>query len=166
MARRIRDGGAAAEEAAFEAAVAARIAARRREVGLSQAAVATAPGISLQQFHKYERGSSCPPLGRLNRLAAVLGLSLAWLLGDEVTPAPMAVDAPFPAIPLADRPAAAALLRQLADALSATTTSPAAEPSPALPTDKAPNHAQPQVRRRRRRGAVWDPADVGLSALP
>lgn len=160
MARRIRDGGAAAEEAAFEAAVAARIAARRREMGLSQAAVATALGISLQQFHKYERGSSCPPLGRLNRHAAVLGVSLAWLLGDEVTPAPRAVDAPFPAIPLADRLAAAALLRRLADALSAKTIRPAAEPSPALPADQIPDQTRPQARRRRRRGAVWDPADV------
>jgi transcriptional regulator with XRE-family HTH domain len=66
-----------------DAAVGARVRARRIELNLSQAALARAAGVSYQQIQKYERGADRLMVPVLLRIAARLGCSVGALLGEE-----------------------------------------------------------------------------------
>lgn len=57
-----------------------RIASRRREVGLSQVTLAKKVGVSGTSVSKWESGLNQPKGRYLNALAAVLGVSVNWLL--------------------------------------------------------------------------------------
>lgn len=68
-----------------------RIASRRREIGLSQVALAKKTGVSGTSVSKWESGLNQPKGRYLNELAAALGVSVEWLLtgkGGANDPAP------------------------------------------------------------------------------
>lgn len=69
--------------AAIEMAIGARIRTRRRELGLSQTTLAEELGVSFQQVQKYERGSNRVAASTLVAAAEALGVSVAWLVGEE-----------------------------------------------------------------------------------
>lgn len=60
-----------------------RIALRRAELGLTQAQVATAAGISRNTYAAIERGKSRPRLTTAHRLAKVLRVASVWPLLEE-----------------------------------------------------------------------------------
>ena len=64
----------------------ARIAARRRALGLTQGQVAARMGVSPQAVSKWERGLACPDLVFLDDLAALLNLGLEELLVGSPVP--------------------------------------------------------------------------------
>src|SRR4051794_293037 len=69
--------------------VAARLRARRRELGLTQQQLAALLGISPQQAHKYETRASLLPADRLAAAAAALGVGVGYFfegLGRDGTP--------------------------------------------------------------------------------
>jgi transcriptional regulator with XRE-family HTH domain len=68
---------------ATDAALGARIRLRRRELGLTQVALAEALGLSFQQVQKYERGANRVSASMLHRVAVTLQTSVAWLFGAE-----------------------------------------------------------------------------------
>ncbi len=70
----------------FEASLGARIRAARVGVGLSQAALAEALGISFQQVQKYEKGADRVAVSTLDSIATVLGVPLVSFLDDETQP--------------------------------------------------------------------------------
>ena len=72
-----------ARHPALELAIGARIRARRRELGLTQAQLAERLGVSFQQVQKYERGDNRVAASTLAGAAAALGASVAWLIGEE-----------------------------------------------------------------------------------
>lgn len=63
--------------------VGARIRIRRRELGVSQAALGEHLGLTFQQVQKYERGSNRVSASMLVRIAARLGCTVAFLVGEE-----------------------------------------------------------------------------------
>ena len=65
----------------------ARIAARRRALGLTQGQVAACMGVSPQAVSKWERGLACPDLVFLDDLAALLDIGLEELLLGAPVPA-------------------------------------------------------------------------------
>lgn len=65
-------------------AVGARIKARRKQMGLTQAEVAQKLGIASQSVTNYESGKTDPSIRNLISLAAVLGVSTDYLLGRSV----------------------------------------------------------------------------------
>ena len=65
----------------------ARIAARRRALGLTQGQVAVRMGVSPQAVSKWERGLACPDLVFIDDLAALLDLGLEELLVGPLVPA-------------------------------------------------------------------------------
>ena len=81
-----------------------RIAAAREAAGLTQAQLATRLGVRTKTLDAWERDSSEPRANRVQMLAAMLNVSLRWLLsgeGDGIT----------------DSPDAATDARQIAEAL-------------------------------------------------
>lgn len=64
-------------------AIGARIAARRRVLGVSQSALAQALGISYPQLQKYETGSNRVAASRLLKIAAELDTTIGALAGEE-----------------------------------------------------------------------------------
>ena len=73
-----------------------RLAAAREAAGLSQSALATRLGVRQKTLRAWESDLSEPRANRLQMLAAMLGVSLRWLLtgeGEGVSP-PVAQDAP------------------------------------------------------------------------
>lgn len=66
------------------AGIGQRIRARRDALGKTQNALARSLDISFQAVSKWERGESLPDLALLPRLAAVLQVSIDWLLGATV----------------------------------------------------------------------------------
>jgi len=66
-------------------AVGKRLAARRRELGLSLAQVSHRCGVSLQQIHRYETGQTPLSVPMLIRLARCLDVSPSYLLADVRT---------------------------------------------------------------------------------
>ena len=60
-----------------------RIEALRREKDMSQSALGEALGITAQAVSKWERGQSFPDLSRLDDLAQILEVSVAYLLTGE-----------------------------------------------------------------------------------
>lgn len=60
-----------------------RLAALRKERGLTQQALANQVDVAVLQIHRYENGSSQPTLGVIRRLAIALGVSADMLVFDE-----------------------------------------------------------------------------------
>ena len=60
-----------------------RLAALRKERGLTQQALADQVGIAVLQVRRYEGGTSQPTLGVIRRLAIALGVSADMLVFDE-----------------------------------------------------------------------------------
>jgi HTH-type transcriptional regulator, cell division transcriptional repressor len=60
-----------------------RIAAAREAAGLSQAALATRLGVRAKTLDGWEKDSTEPRANRVQMLAAMLGVSLRWLLSGE-----------------------------------------------------------------------------------
>ena len=71
-------------EAERRRAVGARIKARRKQFGLTQAEVAQKLGIASQSVTNYESGKTDPSIRNLISLSAVLGVSTDYLLGRSV----------------------------------------------------------------------------------
>lgn len=70
-----------------------RIAARRRELKMTQDALAQELGVSPQAVSKWENDLSCPDIAILPRLAKILGMTTDALLGAEPEiPEPQAVE--------------------------------------------------------------------------
>jgi transcriptional regulator with XRE-family HTH domain len=73
----------ASRNAAVELAIGARMRTRRRQLGLSQTALADQLGVSFQQVQKYERGANRIAASTLVAAAQALGVTVAWLVGEE-----------------------------------------------------------------------------------
>jgi transcriptional regulator with XRE-family HTH domain len=76
-----------ARHPALELAIGGRIRARRRELGLTQAQLAERLGVSFQQVQKYERGDNRVAASTLAAAAAALGVTVAWLVGEDAAAA-------------------------------------------------------------------------------
>jgi transcriptional regulator with XRE-family HTH domain len=68
----------------LELAIGARIRTRRRQLGLSQGALAERLGVSFQQVQKYERGANRVAASTLLAAAETLGVTVGWLVGEDV----------------------------------------------------------------------------------
>jgi transcriptional regulator with XRE-family HTH domain len=79
-----------------------RLAARRKEIDMSQQALGRDLGVSFQQIQKYEKGASRVSAGRLFQIAKALGVSIAYFYSDAIARVPgMAEDegaSPAPAM--------------------------------------------------------------------
>ena len=73
-----------------------KIQARRKALGMSQEELAQRMGVSRQSVTKWETGLSAPDLDRLVELADTLGVSLDFLLRDQV-------DAPDVSVPCGEQ---------------------------------------------------------------
>ena len=71
--------------AQLELMIGARMRTRRRQLGLSQSDLAERLGVSFQQVQKYERGANRVAASTLLTAAQVLGTSISWLVGEEVS---------------------------------------------------------------------------------
>ena len=69
-----------------------RIAHARRAKGLSQKQLADLVGVTKSTVAKWESDRTSPRANRLNQVAGLLGIPMAWLLGGVDTPA--TVDTP------------------------------------------------------------------------
>ena len=66
-----------------------RIAAKRKELALSQEALGAELGVSRQSIYKWESDASLPEIDKLIALSRCFGAPVGWLLGvEEETPAP------------------------------------------------------------------------------
>ena len=66
----------------FDVAIGQRIRERRRSVGMSQAALAEATGVTFQQIQKYEHGTNRISFSRLVEICEALKCSVADLISD------------------------------------------------------------------------------------
>jgi transcriptional regulator with XRE-family HTH domain len=67
----------------LDLAIGARIRTRRRQLGLSQSALADRLGVSFQQVQKYERGANRVAASTLLAAARALGVTIGWLVGED-----------------------------------------------------------------------------------
>ena len=65
-----------------------RIAAKRKELELSQEALGETLGVSRQSIYKWESDASLPDIDKLVALSRLFGVSVGWLLGVEEDSAP------------------------------------------------------------------------------
>lgn len=169
MPRRTKNAAVAAVENAIESHVAARIRLRRGLLGMSQSDLARSLGLTFQQVQKYERGSNRVSVGKLVRMAEILDVPLTFFFdGLEVPGLGEALrirgkDEDPAAAPLGRRDLD--LLRSwraappdVADAVTSLLRSIAAGDLGG--PDEPPAGGAGHGRKRRKRGAVWDPADV------
>ena len=77
------DRGETSRHPALEAAIGARLRARRRQLGLSQSDLAERLGVSFQQVQKYEQGANRIAASTLAAAASALSTSVAWLVGED-----------------------------------------------------------------------------------
>lgn len=63
-----------------ESSIAYRLRTAREAKGLSQGALASAAGLSLNAVNKYERGHNKPRVEAAERLAVALSIAPGWLL--------------------------------------------------------------------------------------
>ena len=63
-----------------------RIAAKRKEQGLSQENLGEQLGVSRQAIYKWESDASLPDIDKLITLSRLFGVSVGWLLGVEEAP--------------------------------------------------------------------------------
>ena len=68
-------------------AIGARIRSRRIYLKMSQTELASKIGVSFQQVQKYERGANRVSGSKLVAIAAALGASVGWLVGEDETSA-------------------------------------------------------------------------------
>jgi len=61
-----------------------RLKIRRLDLGISQTAVADALGLTFQQVQKYEKGANRISAGRLQRLAEILDVSIAYFYDEKI----------------------------------------------------------------------------------
>jgi len=73
-------------ESALPTRLGRNLAARRKEMSLTQAQVAERLGIDTETLSRFERGRHVPSLLTLERLAEVLGSTCAALLDETVKP--------------------------------------------------------------------------------
>jgi transcriptional regulator with XRE-family HTH domain len=175
MSRRPRSD----QSKALDARIGARLREGRRLRGLSQAVVAAQVGLSFQQLQKYERGANRIGAGQLLLFSQVLALPVGFFYEGLGADQPVTEDAvqsaaanrllrDWPALPEAVQTAALGLVRVLAElhrpddgaAVMADTDPQAAAPVVLEAETVLEDAAAPHERRRRRYGAVWDPADV------
>lgn len=71
----------------IDAEVGARIRFQRRAIGLSQGKLAEALGVTFQQVQKYEKGKNRVGASRLQNLANVLGVPVAYFFDGNAGPA-------------------------------------------------------------------------------
>lgn len=64
----------------------ARIAQKRKALGLSQEALGDQLGVSRQAIYKWESDSALPEIDKLIALSRLFGVSVGWLLGVEAPP--------------------------------------------------------------------------------
>ena len=64
-----------------------RIAARRKQLGISQEALGEKVGVSRQAISKWESDSAIPEIDKLISLSRLFGVTVGWLLGVEEPPA-------------------------------------------------------------------------------
>ena len=64
-----------------------RIAAKRRELNLSQEGLGEALGVSRQSIYKWESDASLPDIDKLVALSRLFSVPVGWLLGEEERPA-------------------------------------------------------------------------------
>lgn len=81
--------------------VGGRIRARRIALGISQTALAKALGLTFQQVQKYEKGANRVSASTLVRVARELGVSVAFLVGEESETPPVTATSSRPAAPAA-----------------------------------------------------------------
>lgn len=65
-----------------------RIAAKRKELGLTQSALGEQLGVSRQSIFKWESDAAIPEIDKLIALSRLFQVRLGWLLGVEEEPAP------------------------------------------------------------------------------
>ena len=94
-------------QATLEAAIGARMRARRRQLGLSQTDLAERLGVSFQQVQKYERGTNRIAASTLITAAEALSTTVGWFVGEESL-SPMDEDELFVAL---SRPGAIEMVR-------------------------------------------------------
>jgi transcriptional regulator with XRE-family HTH domain len=82
-----------------------RVAARRKEIDMSQQALGKELGVSFQQIQKYEKGSSRISAGRLFEMAKLLNVNIIYFFADVIARAGMAEDAGEAPSPPMDRDA-------------------------------------------------------------
>lgn len=66
-----------------DVAIGARMRLRRKQLGVSQGALADQIGVSFQQVQKYERGANRVSGSTLVAVAAALDTTVGWLAGEE-----------------------------------------------------------------------------------
>jgi transcriptional regulator with XRE-family HTH domain len=66
----------------FDVEFGARIRLRRRELHLSQSALATALGVSFQQVQKYERGANRISASMIQRVSVFTQTPVSWYFGE------------------------------------------------------------------------------------
>ncbi|ACJ01072.1 helix-turn-helix domain-containing protein [Rhodospirillum centenum] len=172
------------EDAAVSAALGERVRARRGLLGMTQQELGRRVGLTFQQVQKYERGSNRVAVPTLIKLANALDTTPADLLeglgATQVGSRDAALDreslnllSASRRIPAGVRHAMVGLAKALAEGRSVDAAFLDQESEPAglsVDTDNgagaAPGDgARRQGRRpRRRRGAIWDPADIERAA--
>ena len=60
-----------------------RIAAKRKELGLSQEALGERMGVSRQSIYKWESDTSLPDIDKLVAMSRMFSVPVGWLLGVE-----------------------------------------------------------------------------------
>jgi transcriptional regulator with XRE-family HTH domain len=65
-----------------------RVAARRKEIDMSQQALGKELGVSFQQIQKYEKGASRISAGRLFQVAKALGVTISHFYGEALARTP------------------------------------------------------------------------------
>lgn len=79
------EGGSSPKDAGpVDRLIGKRVMMRRRERGLSQAALAERLGISFQQLQKYEQGHNRITVSRLAKIASELGVPIGYFLKGAV----------------------------------------------------------------------------------
>ena len=63
-----------------------RIAAKRKELALSQEGLGEALGVSRQSIYKWESDASLPEIDKLVALSRLFKVTVGWLLGVEEVP--------------------------------------------------------------------------------
>jgi transcriptional regulator with XRE-family HTH domain len=77
-----------------------RLAARRKEIDMSQQALGKDLGVSFQQIQKYEKGTSRISAGRLFEMAKLLGVTVNYFFADAIAASPgMAEESTSPPAP-------------------------------------------------------------------
>lgn len=70
-----------------ETTIGQRIAAQRKQLGISQEALGEKTGVSRQAISKWESDSAIPEIDKLISLSKLFGVTVGWLLGVEEPPA-------------------------------------------------------------------------------